>query len=184
MAIIDMQAILVEAQKYMNSTEGQNLIREKVDEIMLGNITFKASSSIHTPEEAADKFIEVLYKEIESSGLSADAVEALSGIDHGSVYSLSNGTYQISVFFAGDRSRPSLEPSRFGGIDYIEELLNYGIKDGHKMRPVHGKWHGKETWSRTVIPGTYFMENARASFLSNYASEYNVVDIVINQEHQ
>ena len=47
------------------------------------------------------------------------------------------------------------------------------------MRPVHGMWHGHETWSRTVIPGAHFVDNAVSSFMGNYASEYNVIDISV-----
>ena len=42
-----------------------------------------------------------------------------------------------------------------------------------------GIWHGQETWSRTVIPGAHFVDDAVSSFMGNYASEYNVIDISI-----
>lgn len=56
-------------------------------------------------------------------------------------------------------------------------LLNNGVD--HEMNRVHGIWHGQETWSRTVIPGAHFVDDAVSSFMGNYASEYNVIDISI-----
>lgn len=170
----------------MNTNEKRSQIRGIVDKVMLGRIKLKSSKSIHSPEDAASKFIEVLRNEISSSGLSAEAASAISNLDYGSAYKTGDNTYQIYVYFTGDLSRPSLDSNRYpSGIDDIAEMFNYGApKDGHKMHPVYGEWHGKETWSKTVIPGAHFMEQAVRDFIGNYATEYNVVDITIkNLKH-
>lgn len=137
------------------------------------------NGTVHTPEEAAAKFIEVLRSTIASSGLSAGAMGAVSEIDHTSAVPIGNdGTYSITVYFSGDASRPSLDEARYGGIDDIVLLFNNGVD--HTMRPVHGYWHGEEVWSRTTIPGAHFIEQAVSDFMGNYATEYNVISIEPN----
>lgn len=162
----------------MNSSAGQAKTNEIVQKALLGNIRLQSGGSVHTPEEAASKFIEVLRHSIESSGLSEGAISAVSDIEHGSAHRIGDGnTYIIGVYFVGDLSRPSLDEAKYGGINDIVDLFNYGVD--HKMRPVQGLWHGEEIWSRTVIPGTHFIEQAITDFMGNYASEYNVTDISI-----
>ena len=157
---------MAKAQAHMGSNAGQAKVNNMVTKVMLGSITLKSGGKTHTPEEAAEKFIEVLRNSISSSGISSDAASAVGA-----------NTYTIEIFFTGDLSRPSLAPGRFGGINNLAALLNNGVD--HTMRPVHGMWHGHETWSRTVIPGAHFVDNAVSSFMGNYASEYNVIDISI-----
>lgn len=127
---------------------------------------------VHTPEEAADKFISVLRSTIISSGLSANASAAISEIDHGSPVSVGDSKYTITVYFSGDLSRPSLHE---GGIDDIVLLLNNGVD--HEMKPVYGYWHAERIRSKTVISGAHFIEQAVSDFMGNYASEYGVTSI-------
>lgn len=109
--------------------------------------------------------------------MSEGAIDAVSNIEHGSAHSVGHNTYIIGVYFVGDMTRPSLDEAKYGGINDIVALFNNGVD--HTMRPVHGLWHGKETWSRTVIPGTHFIEQAVTDFMGNYASEYNVTNISV-----
>lgn len=127
---------------------------------------------VHTPEEAADKFISVLRSTIISSGLSANAVNAVSELDCSSPVSLGDGKYEITVYFSGDLFRPSLHE---GGIDDIVLLLNNGVS--HEMKPVYGTWHGERIRSRTVISGAHFIEQAVSDFMGNYSAEYGVTKI-------
>lgn len=176
---INMDAILGKAKAYVNSSAGQNRVQEITDKVMLGSMRLQSSGSIHTPEEAAAKFIEVLHKEMESSGLSTNAINAISNLEYSSPISLKDGTYIINVYFTGDLSRPSLDEARYGRINDLAMLFNEGVD--HKMRPVKGTWHGNEIWSKTIIPGAHFMEQAVTDFIGNYSTEYNVLDIQINK---
>ncbi len=177
MASINMDSILAKAKAHMGSSAGQSKVNTVVSKVMLGNIRLQSGGTAHTPEEAASKFIEVLRGSINSAGLSEGAIGAVSNIEHGSAHSIGNNTYIIGVYFVGDMTRPSLDESNYGGINDIVALFNNGVD--HTMRPVHGLWHGRETWSRTVIPGTHFIEQAVADFMGNYASEYNVINISV-----
>lgn len=177
MASINMDSILAKAKAHMGSSAGQSKVNTVVNKVMLGNIRLQSGGTAHTPEEAASKFIEVLRNSINSAGLSEGAIGAVSNIEHGSAHSIGNNTYIIGVYFVGDMTRPSLDEAKYGGINDIVALFNNGVD--HTMRPVHGLWHGRETWSRTVIPGTHFIEQAVADFMGNYASEYNVINISV-----
>lgn len=178
MASINMDSILSKANAFMGSTKGVNMRNVCATKALLGQINIKSNAIKHTPEEAAIKFIEVLRSSINSSGLSAGAISAISDIDFGDV-TISGNVGTVRVYFNGDMSRPSLDPSSYpGGINDIVALFNNGVD--HKMRPVHGMWHGKETWSRTVIPGTNFIEQAVSTFMGSYATEYGVISIDVN----
>lgn len=177
MAYINMESILAKAKAHMKSNVGQSKVDSVVSKIMLGNIRLQSGGTNHTPEEAATKFIEVLRDSISSAGLSEGAIRAVSNIEHSSAHSIGHNTYIIGVYFVGDMSRPSLDEAMYGGINDIVALFNNGVD--HTMRPVHGLWHGKETWSKTVIPGTHFIEQAVTDFMGNYAYEYNVINISV-----
>ena len=177
MASINMGSILAKAKASMESNTGQSKVNGVVNKAMLGNIRLQSGGNIHTPEEAAAKFIEVLRNSIEGTGLSEGAIEAISNIEHGSAHSIGHNTYIIGVYFVGDMTRPSLDEAKYGGINDIVALFNNGVD--HIMRPVHGMWHGEETWSRTVIPGASFIEQAITDFMGNYSSEYNVTNISV-----
>lgn len=178
MTSINMASILSKANAYMGTPSGENKKNTVVRKAVLGQINLQQGKSTYTPEEAADKFIDVLKDSINSSGLSAGAIEAVSNIAHDNPSSLGGNIYTIRVYFSGEMSRPSLDPRSFpGGISDIVALFNNGVD--HTMRPVHGTWHGKEMWSKTTIPGTHFIENAVNTFMASYASEYNVIGISV-----
>lgn len=149
-----------------------------VRKIMLGSIKLKSGASVHTPEEAAAKFIEVLKNSINSSGLSANAQAAISSLAATAPQALGDNTYRIGVYFNGNLSRPSLDEARYGGISDLAELFNNGMT---ARASVYGSWHGQNIWSRTVIPGAGFMEAAVADFLGNYAAEYNVISCTLDK---
>ena len=171
MSTVNKNSISSKLKTYMNSSNGRNKIAETVEE----TTRFQNGETIHTPEETALKFITVLKKSINSSGLSENAIKAISDIKYQLLYKTNNHAFVIRIYFSGDMSRPSLDKETYGNINDIAVLFNNGVD--HVMNPVKGMWHGKETWSRTVIPGAHFIEQAITDFINNYASEYNVVDI-------
>ena len=177
MAAINMDSILAKAEAHMGGKAGQAKVNNMVTKVMLGSITLKSGDKTHTPEEAAEKFIEVLKNSISSSGISSDAADAISELSHSSAVHMGGNIYTIEVFFTGDLSRPSLDPGKYEDINNLAALLNNGVD--HTMRPVYGMWHDHETWSKTVIKGAHFVDDAVSSFMGNYASEYNVIDISV-----
>lgn len=179
MASIDMTSILAKARACMEKEETKKEVRKVVDDVMRGEAMIRASGDVHTIDDIASKFIEVLRWEIENSGLSPNAINSISDIGYSYSAISDSNDYLICVFFTKDLSRPSLMESKYGSINDLAELFNDGVD--HKMRAVHGTWHGDEVWSRTVIPGTHFMEQAITDFMGNYGYEYNVKNIELKR---
>jgi hypothetical protein len=176
-----MSSILAKAQSYMGSGDGKQLTNSLICKVMLGLHAMKGTSP-NLPEEAAKKFIEVLQNEINSCGLSAGAIDAISNLEHTATQRTGENTYVIGVYFAGNLSRPSLDEAKYGGINNLAALFNNGVD--HTMHPIQGEWHGSEIWSRTTIPGTHFVDSAIRNFMSSYASKYNVTDISVSEAFQ
>lgn len=177
---INMSSIMSKARKVVKSTTGKQKIDKVIDEAMLGRFKLQLVEDIYTPEETAEKFIQVLRRAISTSGLSDRAIAALDNLDYSEARKLSSGMYIIYVFWAGNMSRPSLLPSVYGDIEDLPGLLNDGVD--HKMKQIKGVWHGEEYRSRTVIPGAGFMEQAVSDFMGNYSDKYNVTGIEIIRE--
>lgn len=175
MSSFNMDSILAKAEKCMNSKEKRIGIEKLVDNKAMSDKLNLSDGTFHTPTEAAVKFISVLQYEINSCGLSDGAISAINNIIYTKPRKISTNTYEITVLFAGDLSRPSLQEAKYGRIKDLAELFNDGVD--HDMFSVFGEWHGKQVWSRTVIPGTFFMENAIDIFMGNYGNDYHVKNI-------
>lgn len=157
-------------------------VQAEVDKVMLGGISFGAGTSdrTHTPEEAANKFIEVLKDEIQSASLTDNVKQAiLQGIVHDKPYQIGENEYSVHVYWESDLSRLSLNPSGEDLRD-LAELYNTGVD--HTMRQIFGMWNGQKVGSRTVIPGTHFMEIALATFMDAYGAEYGVESMTYTRE--
>ena len=177
MASVNMGAVLAKAQSYLNSKEGKAKISRITDQALVSGGAL-GGEKVYSPTEAGNAFIEVLRKSIESSGLSGYAVEAVSDWNCSDVSKLKDGVYLVSIDFVGEKYRDSLIPDVYGGINNIVALLNTGVS--HTMKPVYGMWHGEETWSRTKIPDTRFIEQAISEFMQIYAAKYHVRSISVN----
>ncbi len=188
MAAINMASILAKAEKYMNTDKMQRQCQEKANQALLGKTTLKTVSCngrSYSFEDAANKFLDVLFQVVASNDLTYAAREALGGDDFRrwkyTEPSKIGNVWHTYVYHAGDEYRPSLDERRYGGVNIVN-LLDTGAKGGRPMKKVHGKWHGEDYWSKTVIPGIHFMEEAKYSFLGNYGSDYNVWDITIHRD--
>lgn len=196
MAGINWDSIMKKANACMNTTQKKREIRTKVDLHMLGKISLGSGGgkgSSHTPEEAADKFIEILMREIKthenasyaSGGISRSAIAGFPEIEHGTPYRVGD-KYCIDIYFEGDLSRPSLAPSYYDGINNIIALLNSGYEAGHR---VYGTWESR-AWtdderiaSLVSRGGAHFIESAVDNFMGNYSTEYGVEKIDISDTY-
>lgn len=193
MSNIDMKSIMEKAVKATNTSKFQKQIEAKTDEFALtGNGGGKANTVGGMPASpllAAAKFIEVLRNEIRSleatSGfadgkLGATAVEALSQLDHGTPYKVGKYKYEIPVWFENDLRRDSLCPDEYDGIDNIAALLNSGYDAGHV---VYGIWLHHSPFNIPSLQhrsGVHFIENAIRDYMGNYASDYGVTNIEVD----
>lgn len=203
MSAIDMKSILSKAQKAIHSSEFQKRIEQKVDVmVMTGgassthNTASGRTATIYGANMAASKFIEVLQNEIKShaisaggggfsaGGLGATAVDALIKLEHGRPVKVGKNRYQIGVWFTEDLSRESLAPGKYSGVENIAALLNSGYSAGHQ---VYGIWkgHGDERRASLVErDGAHFIENAIRDYMNNYAKDYGVIDIEIDDVYK
>lgn len=193
MSNIDMKSIMEKAVKATNTSKFQKQIEAKTDEFALtGNGGGKANTVGGMPASpllTAAKFIEVLRNEIRSleatSGfadgkLGATAVEALSQLDHGTPYKVGKYKYEIPVWFENDLRRDSLCPDEYDGIDNIAALLNSGYDAGHV---VYGIWLHHSPFNIPSLQhrsGAHFIENAIRDYMGNYASDYGVTNIEVD----
>lgn len=192
MATINMASILNKAQKRMKQPDMVKQINKKIDDVVMGRaLPKKGSVIIAGGEEAAEKFIEILRKEIQNlsgvdpsnGGLGATAVSALVDLDNGAPEKLGMGKYKIGIWFNGDLSRKSLSPNKYEDIDNIAALLNSGYSAGHK---VHGVWEGhtdSAIASRTSRGGAHFIENAVREYMAGYSKNYGVIDVKLAPDY-
>lgn len=180
MSSINTESVFAKAKKAISSTK----IRKDINKVVPAGAEVIAS-------EAAEKFINVLRKEIEShalsegagfssGGLGSTAIDSLTQLSSSKPYKLSDGSYQIMVWFDDNLSRESLVPERYDGVDNIAALLNSGYEAGHR---VYGVWKGHGDARRSSLMnrgGANFIENSVSDFMGNYASDYGVTDIEIN----
>lgn len=194
MTAIDMNSILAKAKKATSLPAFQKKIDSKVDTMLMrgGAIANGQGAIIYGTSMAAAKFIEVLQNEIQShaissggggfsaGGLGATAIDALIKLEHGEPIKVGRNRYQIAVWFTDDLSRESLSPDKYQGVDNIAALLNSGYSAGHQ---VYGIWkgHGDERRASLVErDGIHFIENAIRNYMANYAKEYGVIDIKVD----
>ena len=201
MGTINMQSILSKAKRFTNSAGFQKKVEQKTDNIILtgDNATGKLIT-ISGINMAAAKFIEVLQNEINSHaiaegggglngrGLGATAVSALTKLQHGAPVKVGKNRYQIEVWFEGDLSRDSLAPDEYPeGIDNIAALLNKGY---NAANTVYGIWAGHGYAGSFNIPslrereGLHFIENAIRDYMANYAPEYGVINIDVDDIYE
>lgn len=197
MSTINMKSILDKAKACTASAKFQKQIEAKTDEIVLtggGKGLVGKAITIGGASMAAAKFIEVLQNEIRdleaSSGfaegrLGHTAVSALEKLEHGSPRKIGKNKYQIEVWFSGNLHRDSLAPDEYDGIDNIAALLNKGYTAN---QPVYGVWMGHSgNFNIASLPqrsGAQFIQNAVRNYMANYANEYGVLDIKIDDIYE
>ena len=197
MSTINMKTILDKAKACTASAKFQRQIEAKTDEIVLtggGKGLAGKAITIGGASMAAAKFIEVLQNEIRdleaSSGfaegkLGHTAVSALEKLEHGSPRKIGKNKYQIEVWFSGNLHRDSLVPDEYDGIDNIAALLNKGYTAN---QPVYGVWMGHSgNFNIASLPqrsGAQFIQNAVRNYMANYANEYGVLDIKIDDIYE
>lgn len=198
MATINMNSILAKAKKATATASFQKKLDGKVDAMLMEGSVMSGgrSATIYGTSMAAAKFIEVLQNEIQShavssggggfsaGGLGATAIDALIKLEHGEPVKVGRNRYQIGVWFTDDLSRESLAPGKYEGVENIAALLNSGYTAGHR---VYGIWkgHGDERRASLVErDGAHFIENAIRDYMANYASEYGVIDIEVDDVYK
>lgn len=194
MSIVNWDSVLSKAQRCMASSSKRQMVQKRIDNYMLGADSVSSTAKApRTPSEAAAKFIEVLQNEIEShlasgnnyadGGLGETAVSALKQLKQSSTVRIGNQRYSVGIWFQ-DMHRKSLAPDKYSGIDNLAALLNSGYDAGHT---VYGIWNGhgdERIASLTKRGGAHFIEQAIKDFMANYADEYGVIAIEVDEAYK
>lgn len=187
MASINMASIQAKAEAYLGTKDGKKKVKSAINNAIKTN-SFNGS---YTPKEVGDLFALTLIQEILSlavpsgsdvsgGNLGPTAIEALTEINVSEPVECGDGLYSVEISFAGDLSRPSLNPRKYGGIDNIAALLNNGYT---ASKSVHGVWHGEDKWSLVERNGANFIGSTVAHFSRN-KNKYNIKDIIVNDIYQ
>lgn len=202
MSSINMQSIISKATEFTESSEFQEQMEAKIDEIIRGGVSVNKRITVSGINMAAAKFIEVLQNEIRSHaiasgggglngrGLGDTAVSALINLKHGIPVKVGKNQYEIEVRFDGDLERDSLAPDFYSGDDRIKNiaaLLNNGYSAAHT---IYGTWQGHGYADSFNIPslrereGLHFIQNAIRNYMTNYAPEYGVINIEVDDVYK
>lgn len=160
----------IEASVKTEHVQQQILLLKK--KAFSGNISVKVKAGkLPDPNSIGQEFISVLEGCIAGSLSSAQAA-AISGLSVKSS-SVSGDTMTVTVGWDGDIYRPSLKPSKYGGVNDLVMLFNDGWSAGGR---VVGMWHGQIVQSRQHQGAANFLESARSSFLGKH-NGYTVTSI-------
>lgn len=168
MAQINSASIEAKLKKYMSSSSFQKQVTQKLDDFFLNGIRTE-KSQMFSMDEYADKFIDIMVREVNASAgfiasngeLGPTAVHALINLRKGKPRRRKHRgkryEYEIPVSYAGDMHRESLTPTLYSGVTNIAALLNNGYS---ASAFVYGKWHGDDTMSIRYRNGAHFIERA------------------------
>ena len=156
----------------INITSVKNKVRNAINSN--AQKAWRAKFESNIVEEAADEFIAVLKREIDSCGLDPEVASAIAdSIEHDSPTKINSNKYSINVQFSDDMTRPSLNPN--DELNNLALLMNDGFS--HTKHAVRGIWHGKEIIGLRERDGKHFIESAILQFMNNYARKYGVDEI-------
>lgn len=170
--VINEAAIQAKVKAWGQTAAGQakinrvinNYIRTGTTSVtIIGNVITEAQMM-----EAAEKMKSILAQC--SSGLPASVQAHVANASIGSLTQTGPSSYSIELSFEGDMFRPSLQPSRYGGVSNIVALFNNGYFAGNQ---VVGDWHGRRVASKTERVGTHFVTQAVAVFNSTCGGQYH-----------
>ena len=177
MASINLNSIISKAKSYMGTSQAQKQVEKYIDSAVIGSVTFGFSNGYitKTPQDAANKFIEVLQNEIMRNPKLVNISELLLNLSYSTPIKTGKNTYSIEVSFVNNLAKESLYPQEYGdGIQNIAALFNNGYS---AKSPVYGYWHGNRIKSLETRNATNFIGNAIDSFMSLYSLEYGVLNI-------
>jgi len=188
MATINFASINAKVRDYMNSPEGRRRAQEKLDEyINSGKDRTKAGSYVmnkHRMRRIADEFVNAVRTYGTASAIStgtgfsdpSSVIELFQTMQISNVEKLDSQTYKVTINFTGDLSRPSLDATKYGGIDNIIALFNNGYA-APGAEYVIGSWHGGTISGNPFRDSGRFMQAAQRQIESKYASRDVIVEL-------
>lgn len=193
MSTYNMASIKNKVDACLKKPQYQIKINKIIDDVVHGkSMPRQGSLIIGGAKEGAEKFIEVLQKEVinlsgmspADGGLGPTAVNTLTSLSSGNLEKIGRRRYKIDIWFNDDLTRQSLSPNKYEDIDNIAALLNSGYTAGHT---VHGVWKGHSDYpiaSLTSRGGAHFLEKAIDVYMHGYAKQYGVIDIKLDSDYK
>lgn len=170
--VINEAAIQAKVAAWGNSGAGQARIASIIgDYIRTGTTSVTITGNVITKAEmmaAAEKMKNILSQC--ASGLPASVQAHVDSTSIGPIVENGPGSYSVTLNFGGGMARPSLQPSKYGGVSNIVALFNNGYSAGGQ---VFGEWHGQRVGSKTMRGGTHFVSQAVGMFNSSCGGQYH-----------
>lgn len=158
MLTLNMGSVLSKVDAWKKSPTGKKRMAAVVGKyIRDGRSVTDAGSPIVSVAEmsaAANAMIQLLVSTAASYSLAPSVMAVISSASHTAPQKSGEG-YSVSISLGGDKSRPSLYPVKYGGVDNIVALMNNGYSTSHD---VWGEWHGNFIYGRRSRPALGFMQ--------------------------
>lgn len=180
---INMDSIMRKLNAYVKSSDGQTATKEYIADCIAKGIRIKGGvsgsggvSSLVTVvdmEDAAKKLISSIQNQARSFGLDGSITALTDSLTHSPPEKQADGSYEVSIFFTGDKHRESLYPKGYPeGVDNIIALLNNGFRIGADKKQAFGMWHGQMTRGLRTREGLHFIQEAVFEFNNTYGDAY------------
>ena len=163
MASINMASIISKLNGYTSTHQSDLSAATREEALQIAN-------------EAGQQLVACMREAISASGLNGSAIAAIGDVSSTGAVEVSDGRFEVDVSIDAQH-RPSLDPSRYGGIDDMAALFNNGYSTGGKR--VRGMWHGNMIWSRPERPATFFVQQGVDHFNSAYGGQYNATAEIV-----
>lgn len=181
---INMGSIMRKLNAYVKSSDGQTATKEYIADCIAKGIRIKGGvsgsggvSSLVTVvdmEDAAKKLISSIQNQARSFGLDGSITALMDSLTYSSPEKQADGSYEVSIFFTGDKHRESLYPNGYPeGVDNIVALLNNGFRIGADKKQAFGMWHGQMTRGLRTREGLHFIQEAVFEFNNTYGDAYH-----------
>lgn len=193
---INLNSIMGKVHAYSRTDEGKRRMKDYIDQCVADERekTYGGSDIITTDvmRRAAYKLIDCLQAEANSIPLPASVRAHFASLDCTDPAKMSDGHYEIAIYFEDDLHRDSLVPEDYDGVPNIVALLNNGY---HAKDYVYGFWdRHRPTTTNNILrsgpmsdfayvrsmkerEGLHFINQVISDFNGNYGSLYNATAI-------
>lgn len=179
MSSVNMNAIISKADKYIDSNKSG-----KVAAAMSNTFKKSIGKSNNNPRAAANALIDMITQ-YANAELSQGVANIASNLICGEPKYLGDGLATIEINFNDELNlqRKSLI-GRYTNEDVNNIIALYNTGVDHEMKAVRGYWHNRYIESRTIIPETYFIQDAINSFKASFGDRYDVVNVELSPEYE
>ncbi len=181
MAVVNYNSIFSKCKAWSETPSGKARMKETMKSHVRNNV--KASGcgdKIVTKDDmitAAYALIDILRNTASGYGLAPSVAAHLESLSATEPYELSDGSYEIGIYFTDNLHRDSLQPEKYGGVDNIVALINNGYGHHDSIEHVWGEWRGNWIHGLSERQGLHFIQQAVDDFNGNYGSGYRATAI-------